>query len=189
MCCPTHLPPPHQKKKKEGERTKINLLDHLTVKFRDGPGFRTIKTLWIALSLFLFFSFFPFLAPFLLYLYWSHFLLQQLNFLLWWGSGEGEVWSEAVSSWYYTNLFTPEWKALFFSSIFVKTPGKEYGWLVWLTPPPFYDTHSGHWDKSLQCPVWVACLHLWRGGWDSLWFSAHQNLTEWVSQRKRECYF
>ena len=39
-------------------------------------------------------------------------------------------------------------KLFFFSSIFVKTPGKESGWLVWLTPPPFYATHSGHWDTQ-----------------------------------------
>ena len=42
---PTLTPTPQKKNKEEGKRTKINLLDHLTVKFRDGPGFRTIKTL------------------------------------------------------------------------------------------------------------------------------------------------
>ena len=39
VCAAPPISPP-TKKKKEGER---NLLDHLTVKFRDGPGFRTIN--------------------------------------------------------------------------------------------------------------------------------------------------
>lgn len=96
-----HPRPPSlaKKTKKKEKRTKMNLLDHLTSSSEMDLVLGSIKTLWIALSLFLFsFSFhFSSISPSI----YTGLIFFYSNWISFFGEVEKEVWSEAVSSWYY----------------------------------------------------------------------------------------